>query len=183
VVDSYYPDHVIAGPYLRSFGELVRRTGVPERVIKRWLDHGIVEPTKDTLHKGTGNHRLFMREEFVICSLLAPLHDSTMSLGRIIWFAAAFRSALGQGGPGDDDGSADPLWRLGRAISRALYDEGVNLAVLTVDETDRTMIEVLSDAGTADRLFDIQKVVFDHLRGSPAVILVDLNGRLRRLFS
>jgi hypothetical protein len=165
-----------------TFGQLRQRSGVPEHALKRWTNAGVLEPTRDTRHSGSGNHRIYFDKEVLIAALLAPFSEAAVPLGRLLWLSRIFRHALRERRPGfivDDLNRR--YWGLGQAMLRAAQGVGSNFIAVTITSGDHVHFEVFTDMGNS---FDAGKFLAE-AGGQPLamVMIVDMTDRLRDILS
>jgi hypothetical protein len=159
-----------------TFGQLQQRSGVPEQALKRWINAGVLEPTKDTRHAGSGNHRVFFEKEVIVAALLAPFSEAGVPLGRLLGISRIFRHALLARRPGFIVDDLDRRYRdLGQAMLRATKDIGTYMVAITITVDDRIHFETFSGDGSFDAVGFLAAAA-----GSPtsAVTVVNMTDRL-----
>jgi hypothetical protein len=164
-------------PFRVPLGALQRRSGVPERALKRWIEAGVLGPTKDTQHAGKGNHRVFFAAEVIVAALLAPLATATLTLGRLFEMSRIFRHALRERRlPPIDD--LDQRYRvLGQSMLRATQGIGANLVAFTVTP-DAIYFEPWNDQNGPPPLFDASRFLAQS-GAAGAIVILDLTAHLK----
>ena len=79
-----------------EIADLANVTGAPTRSIIFWSDKGALRPERSTASGGKGVHRLFDRDELIVCAILAALHLTSAPIARLRSVAATMRGLLNE---------------------------------------------------------------------------------------
>ena len=160
-----------------TFGQLRQRSRVQEHALKRWVNAGVLEPTKDTRHSGSGNHRVFFDKEVIVAALLAPFSEAAVPLGRLLRLSRLFRHALRERRSGLITDGLDRRYRdLGQAMLQAAQGVGSNFLSVTITSEDNIHFEAFT---SESELFDAGKFLAA-AGGSPsaAITIIDMTERV-----
>ena len=79
---------------MHTLADLTRISGLKRRTVQLWAEGGVLVAEADTERQGSGVHRLFSRNEAVICVTLAQLDAVTPPIGKLKFMASLIRKEL-----------------------------------------------------------------------------------------
>jgi hypothetical protein len=77
-----------------TLADLTRMSGAKRRTVQLWAEGGALLADPVTERQGSGVHRIFNRDEAVICLILSRVEQWHVSIGRLRQIAAGIRTQL-----------------------------------------------------------------------------------------
>jgi hypothetical protein len=77
-----------------TLADLTRLSGVKRRTVQLWAEAGALMAEPPTERQGSGTHRVFSRDEAIVCLILSRFAHWGLPIGKLIWVAGIVRNRV-----------------------------------------------------------------------------------------